>query len=613
MPGGRIDWPTLARRALLRHIERGHAAHALRLLRHEARAEGRALHLSWAQGDERVWFDGAAAPAGAREHPLLLAGARVGGLWLEEPDDEQALAALLEAVAPLVELASRNGAADGASTHANPTILRAALHGAGTFVWDWQVDRDLLPDIEDGFAMLGYGPGHFEPTQQAWNRLIHPDDLEANHDAYLRHARGEVAQYEHVYRALDAQGRWRWLEERGRIVERAPDGSPLRMLGTQTDITGQRDLAHEAAVAHDRLERIASQVPGVIYQFELAADGQRGRFPYVSERCEAVFGCTAQALMEDAGVLMALVEPAWRERLRDSVLASAADASLWRMEFPIRLADGRSLWLRAAASPQREAHGATSWFGYIADVTELRMLEAASRDKFAAEAASSAKSEFLSRMSHELRTPLNAVLGFAQLLEMAREPRLAEPHRRHVRLIREAGEHLLAMIGDLLDLTRIESGQLVLAIEPTPLAALAADCVALVHAQAASAGVALTDGLHDGAFVVRTDRTRLKQVLLNLLSNAIKYNRPGGRVKLAAARDGAFVRIDVSDTGTGIGPEHLTQLFEPFQRGAHAHGPIEGTGIGLAVSRTLVELMGGRLEVQSAAGVGSTFSVFLPA
>jgi PAS domain S-box-containing protein len=481
---GRPDWPTLARRALLRHIERGHAPHALHLLRHEAAAQGRRLWLSWLCDGQRVWIDGEAAPDGACEHALLLAGARVGGLWLEGADDEGELTALLEAAAPLVELASRFEGSEGAPTHANPTMLRAALHGAGTFVWDWQVDSDLLPDIEDGFAMLGYAPGHFEPTQEAWNRLIHPDDRAANHEAYLRHARGEAAQYEHVYRALDAQGRWRWLEERGRIVARASDGSPLRMLGTQTDITGQRDLAHEVA--------------------------------------------------------------------------------------------------------------------------------AAARDKAAAEAASSAKSEFLSRMSHELRTPLNAVLGFAQLLEMAREPRLAEPHRRHVRLIREAGEHLLAMIGDLLDLTRIESGQLVLTLEPTPLAALVADCVALVQAQAVADGVALIDTVKDGALTVRADRTRLKQVLLNLLSNAIKYNRNGGRVKLAAALDAGWVRIDVVDTGAGIAPEHLARLFEPFQRGAQAHGPVEGTGIGLAVSRSLVELMGGRIEVASKVGAGSTFSVLLP-
>ena len=163
------------------------------------------------------------------------------------------------------------------------------------------------------------------------------------------------------------------------------------------------------------------------------------------------------------------MHPEWRERLRSSLAVSAVRGAQWRMEFPIRRRDGADRWLLGAASPQRLSQpgddGRTAWFGYIADVTDLRELEAASRDKAAAEAASRAKTEFLSRMSHELRTPLNAVLGFSQLLELSQTPPLADAHRRPVQLIREAGEHLLTMIGDLLDLTRIESGQLRLQIE----------------------------------------------------------------------------------------------------------------------------------------------------
>jgi PAS domain S-box-containing protein len=489
-------------------------------------------------------------------------------------------------------------------------LLRTALRGAGTFVWEWHPGTDELSDIDEGFEMLGYPPDHFAPTQANWNRLIHPDDLADNDAAYLRHERGEVDQYEYIYRARGADGQWHWLHERGRIVERGVDGAPRRMLGTQTDITQQRELETQATADRARLALIARHVPGVRYQFMQSADGLQGWFSYVRERCEALFGVAPGELTADASALLRRVHPPWRERLRTTLAASALDGAQWRMEFPIRRRDGADRWLLGAASPQRQGGGGTAWFGYLADVTDLRELEAASRDKAAAEAASHAKTEFLSRMSHELRTPLNAVLGFAQLLELSRTPPLADAHRRPVQLIRQAGDHLLTMIGDLLDLTRIESGQLQLRIETVPLAALADECLALMQAQAAGAQVSLVGAAAAGT-AVRADRTRLKQVLLNLLSNGIKYNRAAGAVTLRARSEGEQVVIEVSDTGVGIAAEHRTRLFEPFQRGAHGQSSIEGTGIGLAVSKSLIELMGGTIDVQSAPGKGTLFTVRL--
>ncbi len=621
------NWADLARQALLHHAARGDPAQALSQLRRKLDAAHGAAAIGWRGGaDARVWIDGVEPPAsealsrvwgGAAAcrdvaHwwlPLDHLGERVGALGLPraavvDPAHVEPLAEAAAALAALCARPSGAHAADGA-------LLRSALRGAGTFVWEWRPHTDELTDIDQGFAMLGYPPGYMAPTQANWNRLIHPDDLAANHAAYERHAAGLTEAYEHIYRARDVEGRWRWLHERGRIVERALDGTPRRMLGTQSDITAQRALQLQAAAERERLALIARHVPGVLYQFVLDADGVHGRFAFVSERCEALFGVPAAELTADAAALMRRVHPAWRDRLRASVLASATQGAQWRMEFPIRRRDGVDRWMLGAASPQRQDDGCMAWFGYLADVSDLRELEAASRDKAAAEAASRAKTEFLSRMSHELRTPLNAVLGFAQLLAMTRTPPLAEPHRRPVQLIREAGEHLLTMIGDLLDLTRIESGQLKLHVQPVPLAPLADECLALLQAQAAAVPVAL-QAAPMGTLAAAADRTRLKQVLLNLLSNAVKYNRPGGAVTVhASARDGR-VRLEVSDTGVGIAPEHLRRLFEPFERGAHAQSSIEGTGIGLAVCKSLVELMGGCIEVHSTPGQGSRFRIELP-
>ena len=202
---------------------------------------------------------------------------------------------------------------------------------------------------------------------------------------------------------------------------------------------------------------------------------------------------------------------------------------------------------------------------------------------------------------------------FAQLLELDSNAPLNETQRRRVELIREAGTHLLQMIGELLDLTRIESGQLAVTLAALPLAPLLADCVEFVRAQADAAGVVLHFDAEDTPWSARADATRLRQVVLNLLGNGIKYNRAGGSVRLRVRADRELVVLLVSDTGVGIAAADLPTLFEPFHRGAHQHSAIEGAGIGLAVTRSLVELMGGRIDVVSVPGQGSTFSVTLAA
>ncbi len=628
---GPTDWLALSRQALLHQVTHGDAVHSLSLLRRHLMETGRSVSISWLADGERRWVDELAPPpnpalgavaAGAPAQsadgcwclPLDHLSARVGLLCMTAADGD-----VLTDFEPLCEAAAALAAACGRprarASGDDSALLRMALRGAGTYVWEWHPGTDELADIDEGFEMLGYAADHFAPTQAMWDLLIHPDDRDHNHAAYLRHERGEIDQYEHIYRALAADGRWRWLHERGRIVERSLDGSPRRMLGTQTDITLQRELESQASADRERLALIARHVPGVLYQFMQSADGRVGWFSYVSERCEAIFGVTAAELTADASALLRRVHPEWRERLRASLAVSARRGAQWRLEFPIRRRDGADRWLLGTASPQRVdaqvGDGGTAWFGYIADVTDLRELEAASRDKVAAEAASRAKTEFLSRMSHELRTPLNAVLGFSQLLELSRTPPLADAHRRPVQLIREAGEHLLTMIGDLLDLTRIESGHLRLQLDSVALSPLVDECVALMQAQAAAAQVNVI-GATAAGLLVRADRTRLKQILLNLLSNGVKYNRSGGAVTLRAHGDGAFVVIEVADTGVGIAAEHLGRVFEPFQRGAHGHSTIEGTGIGLAVSRSLAELMGGTIDVQSQAQQGSQFTLRLP-
>jgi len=227
--------------------------------------------------------------------------------------------------------------------------------------------------------------------------------------------------------------------------------------------------------------------------------------------------------------------------------------------------------------------------------------------KVAAEEANQAKSDFLSSMSHELRSPLNAILGFAQLIESG-TPEPTTGQRDSIEQILQAGWYLLELINEILDLSLIESGKLSLSLEPLSLAELLADCQAMIEPQAQKSGIRVYFPALRQAWMVRADRTRVKQVLVNLLSNAIKYNRVGGRVDVscAAGADGG-TRISVQDTGEGLASDKLAQLFQSFNRLGQEGGAQEGTGIGLVVSKRLVELMGGRIGVDSIVGAGCTF------
>jgi PAS domain S-box-containing protein len=276
--------------------------------------------------------------------------------------------------------------------------------------------------------------------------------------------------------------------------------------------------------------------------------------------------------------------------------------------------DGHTLWVQATVTLLRDEFGqARRIVGVVEDITEHLRLQEAETARERAEAANRAKSEFLSRMSHELRTPLNAMLGFAQLLELDRRQPLSPDQRPWVGQIQQAGWHLLEMINDVLDLSRIESGNLKLQIEPVNLPELLAASLAMVDADARRRKLRISTELADGTGVLMGDTTRVKQVLVNLLSNAVKYNADGGRVHIASRlRPHDMVEIAVTDTGLGMTADQLGELFQPFNRLGRERSSQEGTGIGLVISQRLAELMGGSLRARSIAGEGSSFILALP-
>ena len=270
--------------------------------------------------------------------------------------------------------------------------------------------------------------------------------------------------------------------------------------------------------------------------------------------------------------------------------------------------------VRAVNSMHRNIHTSHAQILANNETLEAHVLERTtelSKTMLEAERANAAKSEFLSRMSHELRTPLNAILGFGQLLESDPEHPLTEIQADNVHEILHGGKHLLELVNEVLDLSRIESGRLEISLEPIAVAPLVEACVAQIKPLAAQRAIAIALQLNTQC-AVQADYTRLKQVLLNLLSNAVKYNRKGGSIRVSCAASGERLRISVQDSGPGIAAESLARLFRPFERLESSYDGIEGTGIGLALAKKLVEAMHGEIGVDSRLGEGSTFWFELP-
>lgn len=379
-----------------------------------------------------------------------------------------------------------------------------------------------------------------------------------------------------------------------------------------TDITDRKK--HDAWLSQRNalLTALSHNLPGMIYVFRPGPD-KGGRMDFVSEGVRDVFGASPQEALASPWVLYNRVIPEDLNRFFQQRDEAGASSGRLHSEFRVKNAQGEIRWCSADSVSGLDADGNEVRCGYISDITEHKLYQEACMAAEAAERASRAKSEFLSRMSHELRTPLNAVIGFAQLLRMDKQAPLNEGQARKAELIERSGAHLLAVISDVLDLSRIEAGDMPISVEPVHVETAVQDVLAMVGDAAHLAQVELVPPLIEMVPPVMADRVRLRQVLVNLISNAVKYNRKGGTVRVRVWQDGPHVALQVSDTGMGLSPDQQAHLFEPFNRLGAERTSIDGTGIGLVIVQRLISLMGGTLSVSSQVGVGTTFTVVLQA
>jgi PAS domain S-box-containing protein len=442
--------------------------------------------------------------------------------------------------------------------------------------------------------ILGWEPE--ELVGQSYRSLIHPDDLEGVLTAFepVKGITPSVVEFEFRERCRDDSYRWmNWTVRK--------DGDLYYAVGHDTTVRKETtdaladsleksraifDAAVDSIIVIDRNLKVVEASPSNDSTFSFSREETEGR------------GALDFVHPDDQGMILEVLE---RGFANDEVMT---------VRFRGLHTDGRWVMIESRGRALRDADGNPTGAVIISrDVSESveaqRALEIAKNE---AEQANIAKSEFMSRMSHELRTPLNSVLGFAQILQME----LEEPSELEmIGYIVKSGGYLLELINEVLDISRVESGSIAVSLELVSIETLVGECLKIVASDAAAAGIEIIDQC-GGTSHVRADPQHLRQALVNLLSNAIKYNHEGGTVTLTCDEDAGRVRLRVTDTGPGVEPQLHERLFAPFDRLDAESKGIEGTGLGLALSKGLMEAIGGSLGVESALGTGSTFWLELP-
>ncbi len=438
--------------------------------------------------------------------------------------------------------------------------------------------------------------------QSSWQGIlqqIHSEDW--NHfEASYRSMKGGGS-HEVEYRIYHKDGEIRHIKEVAIVVRGTEDGRG-DMVGLIQDVTEHAKMRKHVEESAAKLRLAARTAKLGYWRFDEVAH----EYLDISDEYAEIYGYSVQDFLHRYRHLdddMTLVHDDDREGLYE-----AYEVGEGKLDYVYRMRhkDGHWIYVREISIDiNDEAGNYIESMGTLQDISELR--EAQQK----AEQANQAKSDFLSRMSHELRTPLNAILGFSQLFEF--DQNLDQQRRSNAHAIRQAGQHLLKLIDEILDLSRIESGAAELSLEAVSLQPAISDSLAWVEEMARSRGVSIDFAPEVFPDVmVAADAIRLKQIFLNLLSNAVKYNRENGDIRIGGIVNGSGrVSVSITDSGPGISAHRLGELFKPFNRLGAEFSNVEGTGIGLVITRQLVEQMRGEITVVSQPGEGSTFTVQL--
>ncbi len=480
-------------------------------------------------------------------------------------------------------------------------------------------------------SYMGYDEKTIADSLQAseLTAFIYPEDRERLDESFLQLIKNKDHPGYITYRGIKSDGTPMWMEIRLE-AERREDGWVTHLSGLISDISALKAAEDALMVNEARHARIIQASNDGLWEWSVANGGKRlyqgrdGRLNWshrgggiaFNSRCWEMLGYdgSEEVVLKGLTGWRSLMHPDDGLRFDNAVIQHVSFKRPFDIEYRIRTKSGPWCWIRARGQASYDDEGKPKLFsGTNIDITELKRAEEnVVRAKEEAESANLAKSEFLSSMSHELRTPLNAILGFTQLFEL--DNTLSAEQQSNIHEIKTAGNHLLELVGDVLDLARIEAGHVELNFSKVLPSRIIHECVVLLNSQYEQRHLNLElefNGLESRTIIA--DESRFRQVLLNLMGNAGKYNKKGGVVKIECSLiEGARMRISVEDSGVGIPVKLQSELFQPFNRLGAENSSVGGTGIGLVITQQLVEQMDGEINFESQEKVGSRFWVDFP-
>jgi len=497
--------------------------------------------------------------------------------------------------------------------------LELAIKSAKIGIWEWDAVSDRLIWDDQMCELYGIPPSEFLGSYAAWLETLHPDDVEAVNAAVDHVIKGE-RDFNIEYRVVWKDGSIRHIKAYA-VVQRNEQGQAQRAIGINYDISGRKQAEDALEESRQKYYSLIQSVNGVVWEYDLQSD----QFTFVSDRAEKFLGYPTEVW---------LTEPHfWKNHLylEDRAEAEAAFAQALQehrdceMEYRMVTADGSLVWVHNISSILFEEQGKPRIIcGVLIDIRERKraetVLQATNQELIR---ATRLKDEFLANMSHELRTPLNAILGMTEGLQEQVFGPITERQLKALQTVERSGAHLLELINDILDLSKIEAGQIELDCVSVSVSHLCQSSLAFIKQQALQKRIQLEIKLQPNLPDLLVDERRIRQVLINLLNNAVKFTPAGGQITLDVTQttepvsaDGlspAFLRIAVTDTGIGISAENIPKLFQPFvQVDSALNRQYEGTGLGLALVKQITELHGGRIGLTSELGVGSCFTIELP-
>ncbi|MBN2322845.1 MAG: PAS domain-containing protein [Spirochaetes bacterium] len=508
--------------------------------------------------------------------------------------------------------------------------LELAVSAANVGLWDWDLESNRVYYSPVWKKQIGYEEDEISDDFEEWKSRVHPEDLGRMLSAIDAYLKNPTHRYEQEFRFRHRDGGYRNILTQAKLLKDG-EGKPVRMIGSHVDITATRRIEKELRKRDMLLNETSRMAKIGAWEFDVAT--RKGTW---TEETARIHGLDpSQATGVELG--LSFYKGKYRKTIEAAVDEAVSKGKPYDLELLMTDTRGVKKWVRTIAQPVTEGGKVVKVRGIFQDITDRKRAEDQVRKlneelrRYAeelerrvqerteelsgalekAQEAERLKSVFLASMSHELRTPLNAIIGFTGIMLMGLAGDLNAEQKKQLSIVQDNSRHLLDMINDILDISKIEAEKVDLSVESFDFTEVAEEVTESVKTTMDEKGLVLAAGIPAGT-TMQSDRRRVKQVLLNLMSNAVKYTEEG-HVGIHARRLGGDIEIKVTDTGIGISDENMIRLFQPFQQvDMSLTKRFEGTGLGLYLSKKLTALLGGEITAESTVGKGSTFTVVLP-